>query len=105
MKTRVSLKYFVSYCRFVIEIFSNLNIVQKHGAELKNFIHIFFSALLTPFTEVPFITQEIICCINEAAKGANTAPINPPSWFFISCLTASVTPSIHPDLPMILRLH
>ena len=29
------------------------------------------------------------------AKGANKAPRNPPSCFFISCFTVSVTPSVN----------
>ena len=33
-------------------------------------------------------------CADEAPKGANKAPANPPSYFSISCFTASVTPSI-----------
>ena len=43
-----------------------------------------FLALLTPLPEMPFSTEEIICCTNEAAKDANTAPTNPSSCFFIS---------------------
>ena len=40
-----------------------------------------------------FTTEEITGCTNEAAEGANKAAIN-PSFFFISCFTASVTSSI-----------
>ena len=48
--------------------------------------------LLTPLPLIPFITEKITGCTNEAAKGANKAPRNPPS-FFISFFTVSVTPS------------
>ena len=52
-------------------------------------------ALLTPLPLVPFTTQEITGCTNEAAKGANKAERNPPSCFFISCFTVSVIPSMN----------
>ena len=42
-----------------------------------------------------FTSKEITDCINEATKGANKAPRNPPSYFFISFFTISVTPSIN----------
>ena len=38
-------------------------------------------ALLTPLPLIPFTTEEITRCTNEAAKGANKAPRNPPSCF------------------------
>ena len=41
-----------------------------------------FRALLTPSPAIPFTTEEITGCTNEAAKGVTTAPRNPPSWFF-----------------------
>ena len=44
------------------------------------------SALLTPLSLIPFTTEKITCCTNEAAEGANKAPRNPPSCFVISCL-------------------
>ena len=44
---------------------------------------------------IPFIPEEIAGCTNEEAKGANKAPGNPSFSFFISCFTASVTPSIN----------
>ena len=34
-------------------------------------------ALLTPLPRIPFTTEEITGCTNEAAKGANKAPRNP----------------------------
>ena len=43
-------------------------------------------ALLTPFPEIPFITEEIIGCTNEAATGANAAPRNSPSCFVFHVL-------------------
>ena len=52
-------------------------------------------ALLTPLAFIPFTTEEITGCTNEVAKGANKSPRNPPSCFFISCFTVSVTPSIN----------
>ena len=52
-------------------------------------------ALLTPLPLIPFTTEEITACTNEAAKGANKALINSPSCFFISSFTVSVTPSIN----------
>ena len=52
-------------------------------------------ALLTPLPRIPFTTEEITGCTNEAAKGANKAPRNPPSCFFVSFFTVSVTPSIN----------
>ena len=51
--------------------------------------------LPTPLLLIPFTTEEITGCTNEAAKGANKAPTNPPSCCFISCFTVSVTPSIN----------
>ena len=53
------------------------------------------SALLPPLPLIPFTTEEITGCTNEAAKGANKTPRNPPSCFFISSFTISVTPSIN----------
>ena len=52
-------------------------------------------ALLTPLPLILFTTNEITGCTIEAAKGANNSPKNPPSYFFISCFTVSVTPSIN----------
>ena len=40
-------------------------------------------ALLTPLPLIPFTTEEITGCTNEAAKGANKAPRNLPFCFFI----------------------
>ena len=42
---------------------------------------------------IPFTTDEIKSCTNEAAKDANTASRYPPSCCFISCFT--VTPSVN----------
>ena len=53
--------------------------------------------LPTLLTHLPLITcttQEITGRTNEAAKGANKAPRNLPSCFFL-CFTVSVTPSIN----------
>ena len=52
-------------------------------------------ALLTPLPLIPFTTEEITGCTNEAAKSANKAPRNPSSSSFISSFTVSVTPSIN----------
>ena len=52
-------------------------------------------ALLTPLALIPFTTEEITGCTNEAATSATKAPKNPPSYFFILCLAVSVTPSIN----------
>ena len=49
-----------------------------------------FPAHLNPLPVIPFTTEEITGCTNEAAKGANKSPRNPPSCFFISCFTVSV---------------
>ena len=51
-----------------------------------------FPALLYPLPLMPFTTEEITGCANEAAKSANKAPRNPP--FFILSFTLSVTPLI-----------
>ena len=54
----------------------------------KNFLPIYrLPALLTPLPLIPFTTEEITGCTIEAPKGANKAPRNPPSCFFISCFT------------------
>ena len=55
-----------------------------------------FPALVTPFPKIPkipflFTKEEATGATSEAAK----APRNPPSYFFISCFTVSVTPSIN----------
>ena len=52
-------------------------------------------ALLTPFPLITFITEEIIGCTKEMTKGANKAPINQPSCFFISHFTNSITASVN----------
>ena len=52
-------------------------------------------ALLTPLPRIPFATEEITGCTIYAVKGANEVARNPPSCFFISCFTVSVTPSIN----------
>ena len=44
---------------------------------------------------MPFTTEEITGCTNEAAKNPRKAPINLPSYFSISFFTVSVTPSIN----------
>ena len=44
---------------------------------------------------IPFTTEEITGCANEAAKGANKAPRNLPLFFLISCFTVSVNPSVN----------
>ena len=49
----------------------------------------------TPLPLIPFTTEEITGFTNEAVKSANKAPRNPTSYFFISSLTVSVTPSIN----------
>ena len=44
------------------------------------------------------INEEATGVINEIAIGAIIAPRNPPSCFFISCFTVSLSPSINrPD--------
>ena len=48
-------------------------------------------AFLTPLPIIPFTTEEITGCTNEAAKGANKVPRNPPSYFLVSFFTVSVT--------------
>ena len=52
-------------------------------------------ALMTPLPVIPFTTEEITGCTNEASKGANKAVRNVPSWLCISCFTVSVIPSIN----------
>ena len=60
-------------------------------------------ALLTQLPVIPFTKEEITGCTNEAAKGDNKAPKNPPSCFFISSCTVSITHQlVHPNLLMIL---
>ena len=59
--------------------------------ELKFFIPT-LPALLTPLPLIPFTAEEITGCTKEAAKGANKAPRNLSSWFFISYFTVPVTP-------------
>ena len=49
---------------------------------------------MTPLPVIPFTTEEIKGCTNEAAIGVNKAPRNPHSRF-ISYFNASVTPSIN----------
>ena len=43
-------------------------------------------ALLNPLRLIPFTTEEIIGCTNEAAKGTKKAPRNPPSCFLFCFL-------------------
>ena len=54
-----------------------------------------FPALLTPLPVIPFTTEEITGCTDETAIGANKVGQNPPSCFFISSFTVSITPSIN----------
>ena len=58
-------------------------------------MHSFFPALLTPLTLVPFHTEEITGCTNEADKGANKAERNPSSCLFASHLAVLVIPSVN----------
>ena len=52
-----------------------------------NFLFIYpLPALLTSLPFIPFTTEKIIGCTNEAAKGAIKAEINPPSCFFFRVL-------------------
>ena len=52
-------------------------------------------ALPTPLPLIPFTTDEVIGCTNEAPKIANKASRNSSACFFISCITNSVTPSLN----------
>ena len=62
----------------------------------KTFLSIYpLPTLLTPLPLIPFTTEEITGCSNEAVKYANKAGRNLPSCFFISCFTVSVMPSIN----------
>ena len=54
-----------------------------------------FPAFLSPLSLIPFTTEEITGSTIEAGKGANKAPRNSPSCFFISCFTVLVPPSIN----------
>ena len=63
-------------------------------AELKVFIYISSSCSSNSFSQTPLTTEEISDCTNEAAKGANKAPRNLLSCFFISYFTVFVTRSI-----------
>ena len=63
--------------------------------QIQKKLFLYLPALLTSLPLVPSTTGEITDCINEAAKGANKAPRNPPSCYFISSCTVSVTPSIN----------
>ena len=47
-----------------------------------------------PLPLIPFTTEQITGCTNETAKGANKAPRNPTSCFFISCFTVFKTVSV-----------
>ena len=74
--------------KFVISIISNLNNCLKDGAELKLFIYISSSCysdspLSSKSQLIPFTTEEITDCSNEATKGANKASGNLPSCFFL----------------------
>ena len=74
---------------FIFEIINNLDIERNEKFSSKYPL----LALLTPLPLIPFTTEEITSCTNEAAKGSNKAVRNPLSCFFISCFTVSVTPS------------
>ena len=63
--------------------------------ELKIFIHISSSCSSNSSSTYTFITEEITGCTKEAVNGANKAPRNLSSYFFVSCFTVSVTPSIN----------
>ena len=57
-----------------------ISILLKGLSRSKTFYSIYpLSALLTPLPPMPFTTEEITGCTNEAAKGANKAPRNLPS--------------------------
>ena len=68
----------------------------KRWSRTKKFYpYILFLLFEIPLPLIPFTTEEITGCTNEAAKGANKAPGNPPSCFYISSFTFSVAPSIN----------
>ena len=50
-----------------------------------------FPAPLSTLPFIPFTTEEITGCTNEATKSANKAKKNSPSCSFISCFAVSVT--------------
>ena len=50
---------------------------------------------MTPLPVIPFTTEKIRGCTIAADVGANIATWNPTSSFYVSCFTASVTPSIN----------
>ena len=61
----------------------------------KNFLSIYpLPALLTPLPLLPFTTEKITGCTNEAAKGANKAGKNLPYYFLILSFTISGITSI-----------
>ena len=47
--------------------------------------------LVIPLPLIPFTTQKITGCTNEAAKGANKAVRNPPSCFFAFLWPCQIT--------------
>ena len=70
-------------------------ILFKGWSGTKNFYPHIFLHFLTPLTLITYTTEEITGCTDEAVKVANKAPRNLASCFFISCFTASVTPSFN----------
>ena len=62
--------------------------------ELKIFFKISSSGFLVPLPLIPFTTEEVTVCTNEAAKGiTNKAGINPSFLFFVSVFTVLVITS------------
>ena len=49
----------------------------------KKFLSIYPLPALIHLSLIPFTIKEITDCANEAAKSANKAEGNPPSWFFL----------------------
>ena len=59
-----------------------MSILLKGWNETKNFFSMYpFPAFLTPFPPIPFTTEEITGCTNDAAKGASKAGRNPTYCF------------------------
>ena len=69
-----------------------ISILLKRWIRTKRLYIYSLSSLLTPLPLILFSAEEMTGFTTE---GANKAPRNPPSSFFVSCFNVSVTPSIH----------
>ena len=75
-------KYYENDSRFIFEIIRDLDILER-VVRTNNFRLYHLLAFLNPLPLMPFTSEKITGCTNEAAKDTNKASRNPSSSFYL----------------------